>query len=113
MRTLGTQHSIRARQKYVAIHVPGWLIILHFLYQHFAGRTLFIRVQVHGTPVGGDADELRLLSTSDTFINLRAHGGSLDFLSTKVPYAFRATQYLGSSHTPIMFTQLELRTRAV
>ena len=113
MRTLGTQHSIRARQKYVAIHVPGWLIILHFLYQHFAGRTLFIRVQVHGTPVGGDADELRLLSTSDTFINLRAHGGSLDFLSTKVPYACRTTHCPGSTHNPIMFTQLELRTRSV
>ena len=40
--------------------------------------------QVHGTLAGGDADELRLLSTNDTFINLRAHGGSLDFLSTKV-----------------------------
>eukprot|EP00904_Undaria_pinnatifida_P009115 jgi/Undpi1/5333/HiC_scaffold_2.g00614.m1 len=43
-----------------------------------------ITLQVHGTSAGGDADELRLLSTSDTFINLRAHGGSLDFLSTKV-----------------------------
>ncbi|CAN0597422.1 unnamed protein product, partial [Laminaria digitata] len=41
-------------------------------------------VQVHGTSAGGDADELRLLSTSDTYTNLRAHGGSLDFLSTKV-----------------------------
>ena len=44
----------------------------------------FVHVQVHGTSAGGDADELRLLSTSDTFINLRAHGGSLDFLRTKV-----------------------------
>eukprot|EP00904_Undaria_pinnatifida_P005816 jgi/Undpi1/2364/HiC_scaffold_13.g05747.m1 len=43
-----------------------------------------ITLQVHGSSVGGDADELRLLSTSSTFINLRAHGGSLDFLSTKV-----------------------------
>ena len=40
--------------------------------------------QVHGKSVGGDADELRLLSTSKTYINLRAHGGSLDFVSTKV-----------------------------
>ncbi|CAN0474605.1 unnamed protein product, partial [Scytosiphon promiscuus] len=40
--------------------------------------------QVHGTSAGGDADELRLLSTSDAYINLRAYGGSLDFLSTKV-----------------------------
>ncbi|CAM9369997.1 unnamed protein product, partial [Laminaria digitata] len=39
---------------------------------------------VHGTSAGGDVDELRLLSTSDTYINLRAYGGSLDFVSTKV-----------------------------
>ncbi|CAN0537491.1 unnamed protein product, partial [Laminaria digitata] len=43
-----------------------------------------ITLQVHGSSAGGDADELRLLSTADTFINLRAHGGNLDFLSTKV-----------------------------
>ena len=43
-------------------------------------------LEVHGTSAGGDADELRLLTTSDTFINLRAHGGSLDFLATKVPF---------------------------
>ncbi|CAM9144191.1 unnamed protein product [Laminaria digitata] len=43
-----------------------------------------ITLKVHGSSASGDADELRLLSTSDTFINLRAHGGSLDFLSTKV-----------------------------
>eukprot|EP00904_Undaria_pinnatifida_P005809 jgi/Undpi1/2358/HiC_scaffold_13.g05741.m1 len=43
-----------------------------------------ITLQVHGTAAGGDADELRLLSTSDYFLNLRAHGGNLDFLSTKV-----------------------------
>ncbi|CAM9125414.1 unnamed protein product, partial [Laminaria digitata] len=46
-------------------------------------------VQVHGTSAGGDADELRLLSTSNTYINLRAHGGSLDFLSTKIRSALR------------------------
>ena len=40
--------------------------------------------QVYGASVGGDANELRLLSTNDTYFNLRAHGGSLDFLSTKV-----------------------------
>lgn len=39
---------------------------------------------MYGTEAGGDADELRLLSTNETFINLRAHGGSLDFVSTKV-----------------------------
>ncbi|CAN0529008.1 unnamed protein product, partial [Scytosiphon promiscuus] len=40
--------------------------------------------QVYGTAAGGDVDELRLLSTNETYINLRAHGGSLDFMSTKV-----------------------------
>ncbi|CAN0159350.1 unnamed protein product [Scytosiphon promiscuus] len=43
-----------------------------------------ITLKVYGSDAGGDADELRLLSTDDTFINLRAHGGSLDFVSTKV-----------------------------
>ena len=42
--------------------------------------------QVHGTSAGGDTDELRLLSTSSTFINLRAYGGNLDFVSTKVRF---------------------------
>ncbi|CAN0536600.1 unnamed protein product, partial [Laminaria digitata] len=49
-----------------------------------------ITLQVHGSSAGGDADELRLLSTADTFINLRAHGGNLDFLSTKVAIATTA-----------------------
>ena len=40
--------------------------------------------QVYGASAGGGADELRLKSTNDTFINLRAHGGSLDFVGTKV-----------------------------
>lgn len=39
---------------------------------------------MYGTSAGGDADELRLLSTSDMYVNLRAYGGSLDFVSTKV-----------------------------
>ncbi|CAN0090334.1 unnamed protein product, partial [Ectocarpus sp. 13 AM-2016] len=43
-----------------------------------------ITLKVYGSEAGGDADELRLLSTNETFINLRAHGGSLDFVSTKV-----------------------------
>ena len=43
-----------------------------------------ITLDVVGTSVGGDADELRLLSNSQTFINLRAHGGSLNFDNTKV-----------------------------
>ena len=40
--------------------------------------------QVYGNGSGGDADELRLLSTNETFINLRAHGGNLDFVNTSV-----------------------------
>lgn len=32
----------------------------------------------------GDADELRILSDADNILNLRAHGGSLSFLDTKV-----------------------------
>ncbi|CAN0451148.1 unnamed protein product, partial [Ectocarpus sp. 12 AP-2014] len=39
-----------------------------------------ITLKVYGSEAGGDADELRLLSTNETFINLRAHGGSLDFV---------------------------------
>lgn len=43
-----------------------------------------ITLKVWGSDSDGLADELRLKSTSDTFINLRAHGGSLDFENTKV-----------------------------
>eukprot|EP00752_Nemacystus_decipiens_P007150 g6403.t1 len=43
-----------------------------------------ITLQVYGSGSGGDADELRLLSTNETFINLRAHGGNLDFVNTSV-----------------------------
>ena len=39
---------------------------------------------MYGKSAGGDANELRLKSTSDKYINVRAHGGSLDFVSTKV-----------------------------
>lgn len=39
---------------------------------------------MHGSSADGDADELRLLSDDDTIINLRAYGGSLSFLDTKV-----------------------------
>lgn len=62
---------------------------LTFRCPHDLSLTPFVHVQVHGSSVGGDADELRLLSTSDKFLNLRAYGGSFDFLSTKVSYAFR------------------------
>lgn len=40
--------------------------------------------EVRGSTTGGDADELRLLSEPSKFINLRAHGGSLDIDSTKI-----------------------------
>ncbi|CAM9851353.1 unnamed protein product [Pylaiella littoralis] len=43
-----------------------------------------VTLQVHGTADGGDCDELRLLSDASNVINLRAHGGSLSFLGTKV-----------------------------
>ncbi len=43
-----------------------------------------IVLNVHGTDIGGDCDYLKLRSDSDTFVNLRAYGGSLDFVNTKV-----------------------------
>lgn len=43
-----------------------------------------VTLDIRGTSVGGDADELRLISESSKFINLRAHGGSLDIDSTKI-----------------------------
>ena len=45
---------------------------------------LYIEDGVTLDVIGGDADELRLLSNNDTFINLRAHGGSLNFDNTRV-----------------------------
>lgn len=42
-----------------------------------------ITLNVHGGE-DGDADELRILSVPGTVLNLRAHGGSLSFLNTKV-----------------------------
>lgn len=58
--------------------------ISHLRVRTFPIPAFFVPLKVHGTSAGGDADELRLLSTSETFIRLHAHGGSLDFLSTKV-----------------------------
>lgn len=43
-----------------------------------------VTLSVHGTSIGGDCDVLRIKSTSDSFHELRAHGGSLSFMSTKV-----------------------------
>ena len=58
-------------------------------------------VQVYGTSAGGDADELRLLSTAEGFINLRAHGGSLDFMGTKVKRLIGALIISLSTYTPL------------
>lgn len=46
-------------------------------------RTARFLLQVHGGSTG-DADELRLLSNADGFIEFRAHGASLSFRDTKV-----------------------------
>ena len=43
-----------------------------------------VTLNIFGTESGGDCDELRLLSDSTTFINLRGHGGSLHFKDTTV-----------------------------
>ncbi|CAM9140533.1 unnamed protein product [Laminaria digitata] len=43
-----------------------------------------VTLQLHGIARGGDCDELRLLSDESTILNLRAHGGSLSLLGTKV-----------------------------
>eukprot|EP00904_Undaria_pinnatifida_P012534 jgi/Undpi1/8410/HiC_scaffold_25.g10878.m1 len=47
-------------------------------------ESLYVEDGVTLQSAGGDANELRLKSTSDKYINVRAHGGSLDFVSTKV-----------------------------
>lgn len=45
------------------------------------GATLY----VHGTSIGGDCDVLRIRSDGpDAFHEIRGHGGSLSFISTKV-----------------------------
>lgn len=43
-----------------------------------------IVLKVYGTEAGGECDYLKLRSDADTVVNLRAHGGSLDFMNTKV-----------------------------
>ncbi|CAM9458502.1 unnamed protein product, partial [Hapterophycus canaliculatus] len=43
-----------------------------------------VTLYVHGTDIGGDADVLRIKSTSSEFYELRGYGGSLSFKSTKV-----------------------------
>ena len=43
-----------------------------------------ITLNIYGTAAGGDCDYLKLRSDSEMIVNVRAHGGSLDFLDTKV-----------------------------
>ena len=43
-----------------------------------------ITLGVIGAERGGDADEVRLLSNFETFLNLRGNGGSLSFENTRV-----------------------------
>lgn len=43
-----------------------------------------ITLDLYGTDVGGDVDYLKLKSDSEMIVNVRAHGGSLDLLNTKV-----------------------------
>lgn len=43
-----------------------------------------VTLYVHGTSIGGDADVLRIKSTSEEFYELRGYGGSLSFKSTTV-----------------------------
>lgn len=43
-----------------------------------------ITLNLYGTGAGGDCDYLKLRSDSEMFVNLRAHGGSLDLMKTKV-----------------------------
>lgn len=41
-------------------------------------------LNVYGTAIGGDCDHLKLRSDSASFVHIRAHGGSLDLMSTRV-----------------------------
>ncbi|CAM9693611.1 unnamed protein product [Pylaiella littoralis] len=43
-----------------------------------------ISLNIYSTDVGGDCDYLKLRSDSSMIVNVRAHGGSLDLMSTKV-----------------------------
>ena len=55
-----------------------WLLTEDLYIEH--GITL----RVMGSARGGDADEVRLLSNSETFLSLRGNGGSLAFEDTRV-----------------------------
>lgn len=39
---------------------------------------------VYGSDIGGDCDYLKLHSSAATIVNVRAHGGSLDVMNTKI-----------------------------
>lgn len=43
-----------------------------------------ITLRIAGTSVGGYSDEFYLLSKAQTYLNLRAHGGSLDINFTAI-----------------------------
>lgn len=43
-----------------------------------------ISLNLYGTDIGGDCDYLKLRSDSSMIVNVRAHGGSLDLMNTKV-----------------------------
>ncbi|CAN0030314.1 unnamed protein product [Ectocarpus sp. 4 AP-2014] len=43
-----------------------------------------ITLNLYGTDVGGDVDYIKLRSDSEMTVSIRAHGGSLDLLNTKV-----------------------------
>lgn len=43
-----------------------------------------ITLEVHGTVSGGDCDYLKLKSDDEGHVYIRAHGGSMDFVDTKV-----------------------------
>ncbi|CAN0408325.1 unnamed protein product, partial [Pylaiella littoralis] len=43
-----------------------------------------IALNVYGTGIGGDCNHLKLRSDSTGFVHIRAHGGSLDLVSTRV-----------------------------
>lgn len=45
-----------------------------------------ITLKVWGSSYGGDADVLRIQSTSSKYFNLRGYGGSLSFVYTKVSF---------------------------
>ncbi|MEW5852740.1 MAG: right-handed parallel beta-helix repeat-containing protein [Myxococcota bacterium] len=41
-------------------------------------------LRLHGSAIGGDVDELRMLSTPERYVNIRAEWGGLDINSTRV-----------------------------